>query len=48
LELQKSGAQAAPEARPLAGDVAQRNYERYLHSFEHEIPAEFKQGGEAQ
>ncbi len=48
LELQKSGAAAAPEPRPLPGDVAQRNYQRYLRSFEREVPDAFQQGGVGQ
>ncbi len=41
LELQKSGAQASEHARPLPGPVAHRNYERYLRSFERDIPDQF-------
>ena len=35
---QRSGEIASPTARPIAGGVAGRSYERYLKSFEHPIP----------
>lgn len=35
---QRSGEIASPTARPIAGNVAGRSYERYLKSFEHPIP----------
>lgn len=35
---QRSGEIASPTARPIAGGVASRSYERYLKSFEHPIP----------
>ncbi len=44
IELQKSDAQSSPEQRPMSGDVAERSYQRYLRSFEGEIPAQFQQG----
>ena len=44
LQLQQSGEQAPSDARPLSGDVAKRNYQRYLKSFEIEIPAQFDTG----
>ncbi len=44
VELQKSGSQGSKQDRPMSGDVAQRSYQRYLRSFEGEIPAQFQQG----
>ncbi|MGJ8668533.1 MAG: DUF3613 domain-containing protein [Oceanococcus sp.] len=44
LDLHKSGAQASTEERPLDGDVAKRNYQRYLKSFESDVPEEFETG----
>lgn len=41
LEKQRSGALASGTARPIAGEVAQRSYERYLRSFERPIPESF-------
>lgn len=38
LAWQRSGEIASPTARPIAGSVANRSYERYLKSFEHAIP----------
>lgn len=38
LAWQRDGAIASPTARPIAGDVARRSYERYLKSFEYPIP----------
>ncbi|CAN7583409.1 DUF3613 domain-containing protein [Variovorax paradoxus] len=35
---QRSGEIASPTARPIAGGVAGRSYERYLKSFEYAIP----------
>jgi hypothetical protein len=35
---QRSGDIASPTARPIAGTVANRSYERYLKSFEFPIP----------
>lgn len=35
---QRSGEVASKTARPIAGSVAGRSYERYLKSFEHPIP----------
>ena len=42
IDLHKSGEQAPDDQRPLQGEVAKRNYERYLKSFESEIPPQFK------
>lgn len=42
LALQRSGAAASAVPRPLPGDVAQRNRERYLKSFEYPIPEHFQ------
>lgn len=38
LAAQARGASASPTPRPIAGDVAQRSYDRYLKSFEYPIP----------
>lgn len=38
LAWQSSGQVASTTPRPIAGDVANRSYERYLKSFEHPIP----------
>lgn len=38
LAWQRSGDIASPTRRPIAGDVANRSYERYLKSFEFPIP----------
>jgi len=35
---QRSGEIASPTARPIAGNIASRSYERYLKSFEFQIP----------
>ena len=37
LAWQRSGEIASPTRRPIAGDVANRSYERYLKSFEFPI-----------
>jgi hypothetical protein len=42
LAQQREGAQASATPRPIPGEVAGRSYQRYLKSFEHEIPANFK------
>jgi len=44
LALQREGRMASPTPRPIAGDVAQLSYQRYLDSFDgakHPIPAQF-------
>lgn len=41
LKLQRSGREAAPPV-PMAGEVAQRVYQRYLKSFTHPIPEHFQ------
>lgn len=38
LAWQRSGDIASKTTRPIAGNVAQRSYERYLKSFEYPIP----------
>lgn len=38
LAWQRSGEIASPTRRPIAGEVANRSYERYLKSFEFPIP----------
>lgn len=42
LALQRSGALASPVPRPVPGEIAQRSRERYLKSFEREIPERFQ------
>lgn len=42
IDLQKSGEQASEHRRPMSGPVAQRSYQRYLRSFEREIPEKFE------
>ncbi|RYF83143.1 MAG: DUF3613 domain-containing protein [Comamonadaceae bacterium] len=42
LDLQRSGQIASPVARPVPGEIAQRSRERYLKSFEREIPEWFQ------
>ena len=44
IDLQKSSEQASPDERPLSGDVAKRTYQRYLRSFEADVPQEFETG----
>lgn len=39
--LQASGESASTVARPIAGDVAQKSYQRYLNTFDLPIPATF-------
>lgn len=41
LEKQRAGTLASSTPRPIAGEVAQRSYERYLRSFERPIPESF-------
>ena len=38
LAWQRGGEIASPTPRPIAGNVANRSYERYLKSFEFPIP----------
>lgn len=42
LSLQQSGAAASKVERPMSGEAATRAYERYLHSFEFQIPEYFE------
>jgi len=42
LALQREGRAASPTPRPIAGEVADLSYQRYLKSFTHPIPADFK------
>lgn len=42
LELQRNGAAAPRDARPMPGEVADRVYQRYLQSFTHPIPERFE------
>ena len=42
LALQRGGQIASPVPRPVPGEVAQRSRERYLKSFEREIPERFQ------
>lgn len=41
LALQRDGTAASPVARPIAGEVAGRSYQRYLRSFDYPIPDRF-------
>lgn len=41
LARQRNGTQASSTPRPIAGDIAGRSYQRYLKSFEREIPENF-------
>lgn len=38
VDLQKSGKAASREQRPVPGEVAEKTYERYVKSFERQIP----------
>ena len=42
LQLQGSGNAATAAPRPMQGEVADKVYERYLKSFENQIPDEFE------
>ncbi|WP_158523051.1 DUF3613 domain-containing protein [Oceanococcus atlanticus] len=42
IDLQKSGVEAPADDRPMQGDVAKRTYQRYLKSFEKEVPEQFE------
>lgn len=42
LALQRDGRLASRTPRPISGDAAHLSYERYLKSFTHEIPVDFK------
>ncbi len=42
IDLQKSGVEAPEDDRPLQGDVAKRTYQRYLKSFETDVPEQFE------
>ena len=41
LALQRSGAAASSQPRPIPGEVAGRSYQRYLKSFDYPIPERF-------
>ncbi|MGJ7608878.1 DUF3613 domain-containing protein [Variovorax sp. LT1R20] len=41
LSWQRSGVIASKTPRPIAGPIAYRSYERYLKSFEYQIPERF-------
>ncbi|TJY56705.1 DUF3613 domain-containing protein [Sinimarinibacterium sp. CAU 1509] len=41
LELQSSGNASLGAVRPMPGEVAEKVYQRYLKSFEKEIPDKF-------
>lgn len=45
VELQKSGEAAAAAPRPMAGEVADKVYERYLQSYAHPIPQRMDREG---
>lgn len=42
LQLQGSGNASTAAPRPMPGEVADKVYERYLESFENQIPDEFE------
>lgn len=42
LARQREGQQASARAQPLSGAVQEQVYERYLKSFSHPIPEDFK------
>ena len=42
LSLQAGGTAASSEPRPMPGEVADAVYERYLNSFKHPIPEQFR------
>lgn len=42
LALQKDAAAQTPDLRPVPGEVAEQVYQRYVDSFKHPIPEEFK------
>lgn len=48
VELQASGSAAVASSRPLPGEVADAVYQRYLKSFSHEIPEQFKRQEQGQ
>lgn len=42
MDLQATGTQASEAERPMTGELAERVYQRYLDSFTHPIPDQFK------
>ena len=42
LSLQAAGTAASSEPRPMPGEVADAVYERYVNSFKHPIPDQFR------
>ncbi len=44
-ELQVSGSAASPVQRPLAGDIAERVFQRYADSYSHPIPEQLDREG---
>ena len=42
LDLQAAGTAASNEPRPMPGEVADAVHERYLNSFRHPIPEQFR------
>ncbi|MFC4251059.1 DUF3613 domain-containing protein [Sinimarinibacterium flocculans] len=42
LQLQASGNASKGELRPMPGEVADKVYDRYLQSFDNQIPDEFE------
>lgn len=42
LEYQESGRGAEGEARPIPGEVADKVYQRYLNSFDNQIPERYE------
>lgn len=43
--LQAAGTAASTEPRPMPGEVADAVYERYVNSFKHPIPEQFRRQG---
>ncbi|WP_051278747.1 DUF3613 domain-containing protein [Solimonas flava] len=42
LAMQKDAAAQTPDLRPVPGEIAEQVYQRYVNSFKHPIPEEFK------
>lgn len=42
VEFQESGKAAQGEVRPMPGEVADKVYQRYLDSFENQIPEQYE------
>jgi hypothetical protein len=44
IELQQRAGESPAAPRPMAGEVADQVYQRYLKSFSHPIPEQFERG----